>query len=234
MSGNQDEQKEKDLLEKGLENPTDDLVQRILSWSPRVSEGAAIKLELYLSELLRFNKRLNLISPASTAKADIVHLADSILAWEHIDCAAHNVTSFFDFGAGNGLPGIVGAILNPELAFNLVDRDERKLEFMKHAGGVCGLSNIVFSKKDVSHLPSETIHAAVSRGFASVYKTLVLARPLFQINGVFWMLKGEGWSKELADVPPQVFNYWDVEMAGKYLLPKTGIEHVIIKAVKRA
>lgn len=217
-----------------MESPSDDLRQRILSWSPRVSENAAGQLELFLSELLRFNKRLNLISPASTAKADIVHLADSVLAWEHINYAMHNITSIFDFGAGNGLPGIVGAILNLTLSFNLVDRDERKLEFMKHVGSVCGLSNVVFLKSDVTHIPAESIDAGISRGFASVYKSLAMARPLFNVGGVFWMLKGEGWSKELADVPPQVFNFWDVEMAGKYLLPKSGVEHVIIKAVKRA
>jgi len=139
-----------------------------------------------------------------------------------------------DFGSGNGLPGLLCAALSPEISFQLVDRDQRKLEFCKHLASVLKLTNVAFHRVDARSLPPDSIRYAISRGFASVTASLLLARPLFAMGGVFFMMKGESWSSELADVPPALFSAWKTEMIGQYALPETPAEFVVLQSTKIA
>lgn len=211
----------------GLPDPA-----RLREWAPHLTPGQLESCEIYIRELLRFNKTLNLISPATASRVDAVHILDVVKAWALIEAKVPPGSTIFDFGTGNGLPGLLCAALSPDCNFKLIDRDQRKLEFCKHVAATLKLKNVVITNADVADLPKGSVKFAISRGFASVAKSLLLVRPVMAIGGIFFMMKGESWSLELAEMPPRLFGVWKSEMIGQYKLPDTPAEYVVLQSAK--
>ncbi len=208
--------------------------QRLRGWAPELSDKQFAATQVYVRELQRFNRTLNLISPNTMSRVDAVHVLDSIRAWTLIQPKVPNGSQIYDFGSGNGLPGLLSAVLAPDCDFRLVDRDQRKLEFCKHAATAMGLKNVKTLCMDIGSLPTSSVAFAVSRGFASVTKSLLMTRSLFQPGGSFFMLKGDSWSLEVGELSPRLFGVWKVGPIGSYSLPDVAAEFVVLQCHKIA
>jgi 16S rRNA (guanine527-N7)-methyltransferase len=99
---------------------------------------SAAALEIYRRELLKWNARINLIGPEARENLD-AHIAEAVAAAEILE-PERNV---LDFGSGGGLPAIPMAIVSPGARFTLVEVDQKKWAFLKHAVRECGLSAVV-------------------------------------------------------------------------------------------
>src|SRR5690348_12324764 len=88
------------------------------------------RLEEFYLEVLRFNSRINLIPKRTEIEADIAHIVDCVVG-SRIVLNASKAQTIFDICSGNGLPGIVMALLEPKRKYVLLDPDERKTEFLK-------------------------------------------------------------------------------------------------------
>ena len=205
---------------------------RLKEWAPKLSDAEFQACQVYIRELLRFNQKLNLISSGTVAQVDAVHVLDSIRAWDLIAPKVPVGSTVLDFGSGNGLPGLLAAALAPNRNFRLIDRDQRKIEFCKHVASSMKLTNVTFSCMDIAQVEKSTVKFAISRGFASVTKSMLLTRPIFTVGGQFFMMKGEGWSLELAELPPRMFSVWKSEMLGQYKIPGTPAEFVVLQCTK--
>ena len=204
---------------------------RLQKWFPDLSEKTHAQLSFYHTELIKFNKRINLISPRSETDADDIHFADAILGGTLIleDCDANEI---YDLGSGNGIPGLVMAILAPERKFYLVDSDQRKIEFLKLMITRMSLKNVGTINSQVEDLEDGTIVCAVSRGFANLSKSLVVARRVLASKAVYYHFKGDGWFREIADVPIQVMAHFNPSHLGEYKLPASGAKLSIVRADK--
>jgi 16S rRNA (guanine527-N7)-methyltransferase len=207
--------------------------ERLKKWAPDLSPCQLDKCEIYIRELLRFNKTLNLVSPGTALKIDAVHILDVIRAWALVEPKIPAGSVIHDFGTGNGLPGLLFAALAPDREFYLLDRDQRKLEFCKHVISELKLSNVSVRNMDILDLPSGSVNFAVSRAFASVLKSLSAGK-LFSIGGRFFMMKGESWSQELLELPPAEFAIWKTDLTGQYDLPGSPAKFVVIQCTKIA
>lgn len=205
---------------------------RLKNWFPTLTGPQLDRCEIYIRELLRFNKTLNLVSPGTVTRIDALHFADSIRAWTFVEPKIPVGSLVYDFGTGNGLPGLLFAALAPDREFKLLDRDQRKLEFCKHVIAEMKLTNASIRNVDVGELAPGSVQFAVSRGFASVFKSLQL-KSVFARGAQFFMMKGEGWAVELAALPPASFSVWKPEMIGQYALPdNSATELVVIQCTK--
>lgn len=176
------------------------------------------QLQTYHTELLRFNQRVNLISKKTEADADEEHFADCIIGCRSVlDGTTHS--TIYDFGSGNGFPGIVLAILAPDRKIVLVDSDSRKAEFLKHITDFIGLKNVEIKCCRVEDLPPATVECAVSRGLASITASIVATRRLFKVDGMYFHFKGAGWMRELANIPVQISSVWAPKLVKEYTLP---------------
>ena len=206
---------------------------RLNNWAPDLSTAQLDKCEKYIRELLRFNKTLNLISPSTAVRVDAVHIIDAIRAWSFVGPRVPSGSLIHDFGTGNGLPGLLFAALAPDRTFKLLDRDQRKLEFCKHVIAELKLTNVSVRNVDIVDLPEASVQFAVSRGFASVLKSMS-TKALFPVGGSFFMMKGESWSHELTELPPAAFGVWKPEMIGQYTLPESTANFVVLQCTKIA
>lgn len=207
---------------------------RIDQWFPNLSEEIRAALKAYHTELLFFNSRINLISPRTEKIADLVHVADGILGSQAVleRTAAQEI---FDIGSGNGIPGIVLALLDSKRSVVLIDSDSRKIEFMKHCVSRLDLPNCRVFHARFEEMPESSIKCAVSRGFASISKTLLLGRKVTAPKCEFYHFKGPAWSSEIAAIPSQIMAHWEPLHTCDYPLPlgESVMSIVLTKKVKK-
>ena len=201
---------------------------RFKEWFPHLSVAAIQSLVTYLIELNKFNKAVNLVSPQTLSNADAVHLADGVYAFKFVRREMVPGSPLYDLGSGNGIPGLVFALIDSTLEVILVDRDERKLEFCKHVAAACKATNVRTMKLEVEELPKHSVFNAVARGFAPLPKALLIARHFTAKKGKFFHLKGDQFAQELSNVPSQLFSLWQPKMVGEYRLPDKGAEMSVI------
>ena len=88
------------------------------------------KLLIYKDLLLKWNKSINLTSINNK----------EIVTHHFLDCLAVipfiKSSSLLDVGTGAGLPGIVIAIIKPDIKISLIDKVGKKIAFIKR-GGEC-------------------------------------------------------------------------------------------------
>ncbi len=204
---------------------------RVPEWFPDIPADQLLKLKKYHDELLRFNRSLNLIGVKTIPIADAIHFADSIIS-SRLIAKSGKVDELYDLGSGNGFPGLVYAILFPQTKVKLVDSDVRKCEFLKHTAASIGVTNVEVLARQVESLPEKSVKFAVSRGFASIPKSILITRKIVQTKGAYFHLKSEEWAKEIADIPTQLCSFWLPSALGEYKLPIGEIKFAVVKTEK--
>jgi 16S rRNA (guanine527-N7)-methyltransferase len=208
---------------------SDNALWRIPEWFATMDPSLAEALKTYHKELMKFNGRLNLISRSTEREADETHFADSLLAAELL-LKSPLGKKVYDIGSGNGLPGLILAICKPDTEFALVESDARKCEFLKHMIHVLGLKNCQVMNVRIETLSGMDV--AISRGFASLSKALLTVNRMFNKGGKFYHLKGNNWSREIADIPSQLIAHWKPELIGEYSLPVSQVRRAVVCTTK--
>ncbi len=204
---------------------------RLDQWFPDLSPDLRAKFKKYHEELLKFNKTLNLIGVKTIPMADAIHFADSILATQLLKKEIKE-PEIYDFGSGNGFPGIVMAMMMPEKKIHLVELDARKAEFLKHMLVQLELKNADVLIRNVEALPNGSVRCAVSRDFGPLSKSMLMTRKVFVVGGVYYHLKGEEWATEIAGIPTQLCSFWQPGLLGEYKLPVGEIKFAVVKTDK--
>jgi len=206
---------------------------RIPEWFSSLPANVPERLKAYHGELLRFNLKVNLISRTTEREADEAHFADCLMAAQLLMKAGLD-KRVFDIGSGNGLPGIVLGIYDPTREYVLVESDTRKCEFMKHMVHMLGLKNVSVMSVRFETLIGQGVTCAVSRGFASISKTVLACNKIFEKGGRFFHLKGNNWSSEIAELPSQLISLWAPQLIGEYTLPVSQARRAIVITQKKS
>ena len=143
------------------------------------------RLRRYLDELYRWNQRINLTS-IPREEAESRHLAEARRLLVH--AAPAPGARVVDIGAGGGVPGLVMAILRPDLRVTLIESDRRKAGFLLQAAAVCECPRVRVEPRraeEVGHDPDhrDAYDLAVSRATASAPVLCELALPLLHAGG---------------------------------------------------
>ena len=207
---------------------------RLKKWFPELDKIQHERLMIYLTELNRFSKTVNLVSSSTLKSAESVHVADCVFASRLIQPLLIRGEPLFDFGSGNGCPGLIFGALFPEQRVILIDRDERKMEFCKHVIRTMGLSNVEIRIMGVEDLPAGSVKNVVARGFAPFPRALIACRKLVPKGGKFFHLKSDGWAAEVASLPSQVFSHWTPSLVGQYRLADSNADLFVVLTDKVA
>lgn len=157
-------------------------------------------LKQYLGLLLRWQEKINLISPNTVQEAWKRHFEDSLQILPLIPQAAKTL---YDLGTGAGFPGLVLAMERPDLAVTLIESDAKKCAFLQTVSRETGVNvairNSRIEKVSEQLLPPDVVTA---RALASLDQLLnyigqwALANP--DLVAIF--PKGESWDKEVEKV----------------------------------
>jgi 16S rRNA (guanine527-N7)-methyltransferase len=147
-------------------------------------------LTAYLDELERWSARLNLTSiPREQMwSRNIVEVQGLLeVGAPAPDCRV------VDIGSGGGVPGMVIAILRPDLSVTLIEADRRKSAFLVHVAGLLGLSGVIVEAvraEDAGRRDGmrEGFDLATSRATALPPVLCELALPMLRIGGMLCAL----------------------------------------------
>lgn len=211
-----------------------DVNWRIRDLFPDLSDDILSALRLFHVELLRFNQSVTLISTFTEKNSDILHFYDVIKATDFISKDNPDLKELYSFSSGNGLTGIIFALLHSDVKVNIVVEDQRKAEFVKHVVARTQLQNVLVMnlKPDSLSVPGPAV--VVERDFSNLARTLLLGNKILAAGSIFYSLKGADWFKELASLPSQISSTWNNDMAFEFELPEALGSRVVIKSVKTA
>ncbi len=145
-----------------------------------VSRESLEKLEVYHALLLKWQKAINLVSPKTLDEAWVRHFADSVQVAQFV---SRESRVLYDLGSGAGFPGLVLAILRPELAVHVIESDERKCQFLRTVSRETEIGlNIHVSRIEsiVSDLPAPDVVTA--RALADLSTLLEMVLPWVELN----------------------------------------------------
>lgn len=205
---------------------------RIKEWFPDLSEKICTALQSYFALVVKHNKTLSLISPKTVPFADALHFADCILGSQIVLEDSPGIKQIYDFGSGNGFPGIVFGILNPDIEVFLVENDLRKVEFLKQVASSLAILNVKILHSSIESLPANSVNYAIVRGFGNISKTILLARKVMLKAGVLYHMKGEQWGLEITEIPTQLCSIFYPALVREYVLPSTQIRFGVVKTTK--
>ena len=146
------------------------------------------QFNLYKELLIKWQKSINLISPASISQIEIRHFLDSAQIYDYINEDA----AVADLGSGAGFPGMILAILG--INTTLIESDQKKCLFLKevarhykiHPQIICSRIED-FSKQNIE----KKFDVITARALTSLIQLLDYATPLLKENGKCIFLKGE-------------------------------------------
>lgn len=104
------------------------------------------QLEKFAELVAEWGSKMNLVSVPKKDAVMSEHIDDCVRAYERLEAILGaetlSVLPVVDIGSGAGFPGIVWAIINPEVPVYLVEpRDKREI-FLRHAAHKLGLKRI--------------------------------------------------------------------------------------------
>lgn len=103
-----------------------------------------------------------------------------------------------DVGSGAGLPGIVLAIMKPELDFTLIEPMERRVDWLNEVVENLDLDNVVIEHKRAEELHKRrTYDVVTARAVAGMDKLLRFTMPLVAPRGRLLALKGQRVHEEI-------------------------------------
>lgn len=206
---------------------------RLLDWFAELTPEQNNLFKKYNEQLGKFNNALNLVSPKTLPHADVIHFADCISACRIIYQEA-KPTEIFDIGSGNGFPGLIFAILYPEVKVVIIDRDSRKIDFLKQLVIELSLKNVTCRCEGLETFGPGSLKCVMARGFAPIPKAILALRRAVKQGGALYMLKSEEWATEVANIPSQLCSFWLPSLVSNYRLPLGEVQYSIIKLAKTA
>ena len=174
------------------------LDQGIKDMTLAVTPEQQTKLMGYLQLMNKWNGVYNLTSLRDPQQMVTHHLLDSLAAVPAF-AGARNV---LDVGAGGGLPGIVLAIVRPDMKVAMIDTVHKKTAFLNQVKAELKLSNVSVHTMKVQDLTvSEPFDVITSLAFADLSDFVNWSGHLLAEGGKFIALKGVAPSEERERLP---------------------------------
>lgn len=138
------------------------------------------KLQLYANLLKRWNSRINLIGPATTADIWRRHFHDSLQLAQYLPRAAKGAGTLADMGAGAGFPGLALAVSGLVKNVTLIESNRRKAEFLRHVSRETSTpAEVICARVEaLKDVPVGPFSAVTARALAPLEKLLALALPI--------------------------------------------------------
>lgn len=166
--------------------------------SLQLSDETLEKFHRYAVLLKEWNEKINLTSIVEEEEVYTKHIYDSLLPAKQYDLSRGNL---IDMGTGAGFPGMVLAILFPELKVTLADATKKKFIFLETVKEELGLKNVSFYAGRIEDMRTFREHYSfvTARGFSALSNVLELGMPLLQKGGILIAYKGEKGKEELKE-----------------------------------
>ena len=156
-----------------------------------LSKGQVEHSFVYLSELRKWNRKINLTAISEDRDIVIKHFLDSLSL-----AAAFTPgegMSLFDMGSGAGFPALPLKIISPELSVTLVESVKKKASFLRHIVRTLRLDRVEVVDRRMEELPKtyrRRFDVVTARAFGDVKRTLAAGMPFLRTGGIMVLSRG--------------------------------------------
>jgi 16S rRNA (guanine527-N7)-methyltransferase len=144
----------------------------------------------------------NLVSSGAREVLWERHVLESV-ALAHLLPAPGSATRLLDVGSGGGFPGMVIAIMRPDLDVSLLDARQKKAAFLRSTAHELDLPLVVLEGR-AEELCRDSVHRArydlvTARAVAPMARLLAWTLPFLAPGGLLYAVKGVRWREELEE-----------------------------------
>ena len=166
---------------------------------PTLSDEQQRQLAAYRDALFAFNKTTNLTAVRDLKGIDRRLILESVRLAEPLATlprpSSGSRLSVLDIGTGGGLPGLVLAIVLPDIDVTMLDATGKKIAFVQRVIDDLGVTNartIHDRAETIARSPAlrETFDIAVARAVSSLPALIELGLPLVRLGGHLLLPKG--------------------------------------------
>jgi len=148
------------------------------------------QLELYYTLLVEYNEKMNLTGITEKKEVYLKHFYDSVTLTKIIDL--NTVENLCDIGTGAGFPGMVLAIIFPNLKVTLLDSLQKRIYFLEKVKETLNLKNVICIHARAEEYAKQNrnkFDITTARAVSHTSTLLEYAIPMTKINGYFIPLK---------------------------------------------
>jgi len=156
-----------------------------------LSVAQTMQYGLYIAELKKWSRRINLTSLKDDKEIVVRHFLDSLIPLSYMT----GIESLLDIGTGAGFPGLVLKIACPELCLTLLEPTGKKTHFLRHIVRTLGLKgvDIINGRAEDTAIIEEKAAAfdcVTSRALSELSVFFEMARPYLKDGGRVVAMKG--------------------------------------------
>lgn len=178
------------------------------------------QLDRYCRLLWEWNEKLNLTRHTTYEKFAARDMVDALAFSRQLEQGE----DILDFGTGGGVPGIVLAIVRPELSVSLCDSVGKKARVVEQIVKDLGLSVPVHHEPGQNLLEAGAYDTVVSRAVAPLAKLLTWLAPHWNSFRRLLVIKGPAWVDERTEARQRgLFRGLQLRKLEEYSLP--GADH---------
>lgn len=161
------------------------------------------KLRAFTHELADRGEQLGLIGPLERPRIWTRHILNSSVMAPLVPTG-----SLGDIGSGAGLPGLVIAILRPDVQCTLIEPMERRTQWLSDQAHNLGLNNVEIVRARAQDLHNKrTFDTVTARAVSALRKLIPMAAPLTGLGGQLIFLKGSRVSEEMSEAASVIKKY---------------------------
>ncbi|WP_341892518.1 16S rRNA (guanine(527)-N(7))-methyltransferase RsmG [Variovorax sp. YR752] len=209
--------------------PLDTLRAGAAALGVALSDTQGEQLLAYGTLMLKWNKVYNLTAVRDPAGVMTHHLLDSLAAIAPLQREWAGKGKLLDVGSGGGLPGVVIAIMRPDIEVSCLDAVAKKAAFVQQVAAELELPNLRGLHARVESLAG-SYEVISSRAFASLPDFFNGSVHLLAPGGVWLAMKGKMPTDELAALPAGVAVFHVEQLT----VPGLDAERCIVWARKEA
>jgi 16S rRNA (guanine527-N7)-methyltransferase len=203
--------------------------QRALALTP-VSRETIERLDAFVTLLLKWQSKLNLVAASTLPQLWTRHIADSL----QLLPLAPDARIWVDLGSGGGFPAIPIACViadRPGAMVHLVESNGKKAAFLREVVRTLALPAQVHQERAENFGDSygETVHAVTARAFAPLKTLCDQAFPFIAKGALGLFPKGQDVAAELTEAA----KYWRLDASTVPSLTNPDAAIVLIRRLER-
>jgi 16S rRNA (guanine527-N7)-methyltransferase len=203
--------------------------QHALRLTP-VSRETEERLELLVSELVRWQAAKNLVSSSTLRDVWTRHIADSL----QLHSLAPEAANWLDLGSGGGFPGLVIGICLAEKTgghIDLVESNSRKCAFLRHAARITGSPVTVHCARieDVIADFVGKVDIVTARALAPLPLLLGWCEELLRTGAIGLFPKGQHLDAELTEAS----KYWMIQASTVSSVTDDAARILLVRAAEK-
>ncbi len=172
-------------------NPRELLISGARDLGIDLSAGQVDSVFVYLTELKKWNRKINLTAIREERDIIIKHMLDSLSHIRGFNPAPG--LKLLDMGSGAGFPALPIKIVRPEISITLVESVKKKASFLRHIVRTLKMTGVEVIDKRTDELPLSfhaTCDVVTARAFADMNVALSAGTPFLKPGGLMVLSRG--------------------------------------------